>query len=106
MAHITRSIEIPEPVGVISEQWTEFEKSPAYAVDQAESRVRWRAEVLTFEPIGDHTRVTLRIDYDPTAAAAWLPDVVEGALEGFQAFLAKRPGAGARQPAMSGGFKN
>ena len=106
MAHITRSIEIPEPVGVISEQWTAFERSPAYAVDQAESRVRWRAEVLTFEPLGDTTRVTLRIDYDPTARDAWLPEVIEGTLEDFQAFLAKRTGRQAAQPAVPGGFKN
>lgn len=91
MAHITRSIELAEPVPVISEGWAEFERSPRYAVAEAVGRVRWRAEVLTFEPAGDGTRVTLRVDYDGTAGgAAGLTRSIEGALEGFRAFLVER----------------
>ncbi len=48
-------------------RWTEFERSPRYAVGQAVARVRWRAEVLTLEPRGDGTRLTLRIDHEGSA---------------------------------------
>jgi len=90
VAHITRSIELAEPVGVISERWTEFERTPRYAVGEAQARVRWRAEVLTFEPVGDGTRMTLRIDYEPSAGDSGLSRSVEGALESFRSFLAER----------------
>jgi hypothetical protein len=90
VAHVTRSIELAEPVAVVSERWTEFEKTPSYPVGEAQARVRWRAEVLTFEPTGDGTRVTLRIDYDPSAGDAGLSRSVERALEAFRSFLAER----------------
>jgi hypothetical protein len=90
VANITRSIELADPVGVVSERWTEFERTPRCDVDEAEARVRWRAEVLTFEPAGDGTRVTLRIDYDPSAGDAGLSRSLERALEAFRAFLAER----------------
>lgn len=95
MAHITRSIELAEPVPVISEGWAEFERSPRCAVAEAVARVRWRAEVLTFEPAGDGTRVTLRVDYDGSAGAAGLTRSIEGALEGFRSFLVERTASAA-----------
>ncbi len=93
MAHITRSIELAQPVAVISEGWAEFERTPRYGVDTTAARVRWRAEVLTFEPIGDGTRVTLRIDYDPAGGDGGLPRKIEAALEAFRVYLAERLGA-------------
>jgi hypothetical protein len=95
VAHIARTIELPEPVAVVSERWTEFERTPRYAIHEEEARVRWRAEVLTFEPAGDGTRVTLRIDYDPSAGAAGLSRGVELTLEGFRSFLSERLGTAA-----------
>jgi hypothetical protein len=89
VAHITRSIELTDPVGVVSERWTEFERTRR-EVEEAEARVRWRAEVLTFEPTGDGTRVTLRVDYDPSGGDAGLSRCLERALEAFRAFLAER----------------
>lgn len=97
MAHITRTIELAEPVGVVSERWNDFERTQRCDVEQAKARVRWRAEVLTFEPAGDGTRVTLRIDYDPTAGDAGLSRGVELALEGFRSFLSERLGRSAWQ---------
>ena len=95
MAHVTRSIELAEPVGAITEQWTVFERTPRYLVGKAMARLRWRAEVLTFEPRGTGTRVTLRIDYEPSEGDAWLSVRVEEALEEFRSFLAqRRAGAG------------
>lgn len=90
MARISRSILLPEPVGTICELWTEFERTPRCAVDVVEARLRWRAEVLTFEPDGDGTRVTLRIDFEPHGSDAWLPHGIEGTLEGFRSFLTER----------------
>ncbi len=96
MAHITRSIELAEAVGAIAEQWTIFEGTPRYLVGEAVARVRWRAEVLTFEPNDTGTRVTLRIDYDPSDGDAGLSLRVQDALEDFRSFLAERSaGAGA-----------
>jgi hypothetical protein len=91
VAHITKTIEIAEPVGVVTERWTEFEKTERCDVEAAKARVRWRAEVLTFEPAGDGTRVTLRVDYDPAGGgASALSRSIERALEAFRSFLAER----------------
>ena len=91
MAHITRTIELAEPVGVVSERWNDFERTQRCDVEQAKARVRWRAEVLTFEPTGDGTRVTLRVDYEPGAGdAGGLSRSIERALEGFRSFLAEQ----------------
>jgi hypothetical protein len=92
VAHITRTIELAEPVGVVSERWNDFEKTQRCEVEQAKARVRWRAEVLTFEPKGDGTRVTLRVDYEPGAGDAGLSLTrsIERALEAFRSFLAEQ----------------
>jgi hypothetical protein len=94
VARIQRTIEVAEPVDVVSERWAEFERTPRHGIDAAVSRVRWRAEVLTFEPAGDGTRLTLRIDYDEAGEGAALARSVERALEAFRVFLAERLGAG------------
>ena len=95
MAYIARSIDVAEPVAAIEEQWTVFEATPRYLVGEAVARLRWRAEVLTFEPVSGGTRVTFRIDYEPSAADAGLSGRLEDALEDFRSFLAeRRAGAG------------
>ncbi len=94
MAHITRSIELPEPVGVVQERWTEYERSSRCAVAAVEARLRWRAEVLTFEPLAGGTRLTLRISFDPGPGDAAVIGRLEGVLEGFRAFLAGGGAAG------------
>lgn len=90
MAHVARSIEVDEPVDAIYEQWTVFEGLPRCAVIEAEAGVHWRAEVLTFEPKGSRTRITLRINYDPTRRDDGLSHRVEAALESFKSFLEER----------------
>jgi uncharacterized membrane protein len=75
VAHIEKSIEVRQPVGDVYRQWTELEEFPRFLgglreVGVAETRLRWRAEVLTFAPRGTGTRVTLRIDYDAMGSKA------------------------------------
>lgn len=96
MERVTRSIELAESAGTIAEQWWAFERTPRYLLGVALARLRWRAEVLTFEPIGAGTRVTLRIDYEPSGGDAGLSARIDSALEDFRVFLAEcRAGAGA-----------
>ncbi len=70
MAYIEKSIEIEKPVGAVYDDWTQFEEFPRVLEGLKEmqglvdTRLRWRAEVLTFAPRGAGTRVTLRVDYD------------------------------------------
>jgi hypothetical protein len=90
VAHITKTIELAQPVGVVSERWNEFERTQRCDVEQVKARIRWRAEVLTFEPRGDGTRVTLRVDYDPAAGDAGLSRSIERALEAFRSFLTEQ----------------
>ncbi len=87
MAHISRSIDVAEPVGTVSERWNDFERTPGHTMRGVVPRIRWRAEVLTFEPKGDSTRVTLRIDYDPAGGDAGLSRAVEDTLKGFKSFI-------------------
>lgn len=87
MAHITRSIDVDAPVDTIHQQWLRFEKLPRCAAHSMVVNVRWRAEVLTFEPIPAGTRVTLRIDYDPAGGDAGLSRRVEGVLQSFASFF-------------------
>lgn len=107
MAHITRSIELPEPVAVVSEWWTEFERSPRCAVGAMEARVRWRREVLTLEPRGEGTRLTLRIDYEPAMTDPALAPGVEGVLDGFRSFVIERSaGAWPALAPVPGGWRS
>ncbi len=98
------SIELDEPVGTIYERWTEFEKLPRFVVGAVEARIRWRAEILTFEPMGGGARVTLRIEYDPAGGGAGLSRHVQGALESFKAFVEERSAEpGPRRGSAPGG---
>jgi hypothetical protein len=86
LAHVSRSIDVEEPVGSVYEKWTRFdETAPALAEDRA--RVHWRAEVLSFEPRGSSTCVTLRIEYDPVRNDPGLSRSVERTLEDFRSYL-------------------
>jgi uncharacterized membrane protein len=89
VAHIARSIDVDVPVQSVHERWTRFEELPRFAAHALEGHVRWRAEVLTFEPRGGGTRVTLRIDYDPSRPDPALPSRLERTLERFRAFVAE-----------------
>lgn len=97
MMRIAQSIEVTEPVSVAYEQWMRFEQVPVPAVDEIEAHLRWRSEVLTFEPRGEGTRVTLRIDYEPSESDGELTARLRGALEDFRAFL--ESGGQRRRPA-------
>lgn len=94
MANISRSIEVPGHVDTVTERWAEFERMPR-RTGGSTLVVRWRAEVLTFEPRGDRTQVTLRISYDPAGGDAGLAKGIEDALRAFQAFVASRGAGGA-----------
>ena len=101
MAYIEKSIEIEKPVGAVYEDWTHFEDFPRVLEGLkemqglADTRLRWRAEVLTFAPRGAGTRVTLRIDYD--ANGSGIDDALRAAsgrlqrdLELFRTFVEER----------------
>lgn len=95
MAHITRTIELDGAVDAVHEEWLRFEELPHCAAHSVTAGVRWRAETLTFEPLGVRTRVKLRVEYEPTGDAdAALPRRVEAVLQAFTMFRA-RHGAGA-----------
>lgn len=100
MANISRSIDVAGHVDTLTERWEEFERTPRRAGGGAAARVRWRAEVLTFEPRGDRTRVTLRIDYDPAGGDAGLAQGIEDALQAFQSFVAARSAGPAAWPGL------
>lgn len=87
MARIAQSIDVAEPVDVAYEKWMRFEQVPLPAVDELEAHLRWRSEVLTFEPRGGGTRVTLRIDFETSGTDAELSGQLRGALEEFRIFL-------------------
>ncbi len=93
MAHVARSIEVDAPVETVHREWLEFEDSPRCAVHSLGAGVRWRAEVLTFEPMGARTRVTLKVEFDPAGADAGLPGRLDAVLRSFVSF---REGQGDR----------
>ena len=73
MAYIEKSIEVRKPVSAVYRQWTELEGFPRFLdglkeISEPQTRLCWRAEVLTFAPRGTGTRVTFRIDYDATGS--------------------------------------
>jgi uncharacterized membrane protein len=86
VAHIARSIELDAPVDTIHEEWLRFEALPSSAVHSMVARVRWRAEVLTFEPTNGGTRVTLRVEYDSAGGDAGLGRRVQDVLLSFTSF--------------------
>ncbi len=100
MPHVTRSIELDAPVDTIHQQWLRWEQLPRCAAHSMVGQVRWRAEVLTFEPLDAGTRITLRIDYDAGTADAGLPRRIEGVLQSFVMFFEwRRSGSPALQSA-------
>lgn len=101
MAHISRSIDVPGHVDAITERWAEFERLPRRGGASAAARVRWRAEVLTFEPRDDRTRVTLRISYDPAGGDAGLAQGIEEALQAFESFVASHGTGAALWPGLA-----
>ncbi len=100
MAQIARAVEVSAPVETIEEQWQRFEDLPRCAAHTLTVNVRWRAEVLTFEPIRTGTRITLKVEYEPGGAEAGLPSRLDAVLQGFVTFLELRRGCPlAAQPA-------
>ena len=83
MAQVARAVEVDAPVETIQRQWESFESLPRCAARCVVANVRWRAEVLTFEPIDGGTRVTLKIEYEPGGREAALPRRIDAALESF-----------------------
>jgi hypothetical protein len=91
VAHIARSIELDAQVDSVHAQWLRFEELPASGVPGLTEKIRWRAEVLTFEPTAKGTRVTVKIEFDPTGGDPGLARRVEAVLQRFLAFLATSP---------------
>lgn len=100
MAHITRAIELDGPADAVHEQWLRFEECPHRAASSVTAGVRWRAEVLTLEPLGMRTRVKLRVEYEPTGDGdEVLRRRVEAVLQAFTMFRGReRAGAVEVQP--------
>jgi hypothetical protein len=97
---IARAVEVNAPVEIIEQQWQSFEDLPRCAAHSLTVNVKWRAEVLTFEPIGAGTRITLKVEYEPGGAESGLPSRIDAVLHGFVSFLERRRGAAmAAQPA-------
>jgi hypothetical protein len=92
MAQVIRSIEVDAPVDAVHAEWLRFEELPRCAAHTLTAGLRWRAEVVTFEPIGPRTRVKLRVEYEPTGAEATLPLRMETVLQAF-AYFRERDGA-------------
>lgn len=98
MAHIARSIEVDAHVDDVHARWLRFEALPASGYSGIVGKVRWRAEVLTFEPLPAGTRVTVKIEFDPAHGDPALAGRVERLLERFSAFV-ERGGLGAERAA-------
>lgn len=80
------------PVDTVHEQWTRFEGLPSYQAHEMVAHVRWRAEVLTLEPMERGTRLTLRIEYEPDAGGSdgGLASRMERVLRSFLSFMDRR----------------
>ncbi len=90
MPQIARAVEVNAPVDVIHQQWEYFENLPRCAAHSLVANVRWRAEVLTLEPIDTGTRITLKIEYEPGGVEAALPCRLDAVLQSFVRFLELR----------------
>jgi hypothetical protein len=90
VTHIARSIEVDAPVDTIHQEWLRFEDLPRCAAHSLVANVRWRAEVLTLEPTRAGTRITLKIEYDPSGGDAGLPCRLETVLQSFKSFFELR----------------
>ncbi len=90
MAKIARAVEVNAPVDAIQRQWERFEDLPRCDAHSLVANVRWRAEVLTFEPIETGTRISLKIEYEPGGYDAALPSRLESVLRSFVTFLELR----------------
>ncbi len=90
MPQIARTVEVNAPVELIERQWQSFEELPRCAAHTLTVNVKWRAEVLTFEPIRTGTRITLKVEYEPGGAESGLPSRLEAVLQGFVSFLERR----------------
>ncbi len=99
MAHVTRSVEVNAPVDDVHQEWLRFEDLPRCAVHSLTVNVRWRAEVLTLQPLPTGTRISLKIEYDPGGADEGLPRRLEGVLETFASFFRARRANAVPQPA-------
>ena len=100
MPQIARAVEVNAPVEMIEEQWQRFEDLPRCAAHTLTVNVKWRAEVLTFEPIRTGTRIILKVEYEPGGAEAGLPSRLDAVLQSFVAFVEMGRGrALAAQPA-------
>lgn len=98
MAQVARAVEVNAPVEVIEAQWQRFESLPQCAARSLVEDVRWRAEVLTFEPIRAGTRITLKVEFAPGGAEARLPHRIEATLQGFVAYLERGRGRALAAP--------
>ncbi len=97
MAQIARAVDVNAPVEVIQAQWERFEELPRCAVHSLTENVKWRAEVLTFEPLRVGTRISLKIEYEPGESDGVLPRRLESVLASFVAFV--EPGRDTRTTA-------
>lgn len=95
MAHVARSIEVDAPVDTIHEEWLRFEALPRCAAHSVVANVKWRAEVLTLQPTDTGTRITLKIEFEPSGGEEALPCRLDAMLQGFTSFFNMR-----RQHAM------
>lgn len=94
MPKVTRTIELHVPVDTVHEQWTTFEGLPSYQAHEMVAHVRWRAEVLTLEPVDRGTRLTLRVEYepDPVRGDGGLAARMERVLRSFASFMERQMG--------------
>ncbi|HET8540792.1 MAG TPA: hypothetical protein VFL83_13055 [Anaeromyxobacter sp.] len=86
MAHVARSVDIGAPAEALHEQWLRWEALPRCAAGSVAAGIRWRAEVLTFQPIPGGTRVTLKVEYDEAGGDPGIAGRLERVLRGFAAF--------------------
>ncbi len=87
MAHITKTVDVDAHVDSVHQQWLRFEAMPASGYSRIVSGVRWRAEVLTFQPLPEGTRVILKIEFDPATADPELAERMERVLHRFAGFV-------------------